>query len=355
MAIIGGVSFIAPLFGIAIGYVLARSAKDVYAMMAFYIVANGIFLVGVPLEHLGYDSPVLGGMKGMQWIRYRPGYIVNLIAGFYRSPDIMGLHAASVVMFCFCHQMRPDTKSKPWWLAVASWAFFCLLLAGRRKMIGMPFVFLAAWFLLGKATKLVPLNRFVGFLAVCAIPLGIGMMILGRSDGSREYSNYASTLVTESVDRTGELVTVSVFSTIQQTGIFGAGLGAATQGRYHMGRIGGPKAWQEDGVSRIFMELGLFGVVCVLIAGRHFYGAVKRALRNPNGNYETRVLQLSLISLVIAYAASFTVSHQQFSGDPGSGVIAMIFLGALFGLYVHPQHHVGKAPIKPELSDSRSR
>ncbi|TWU27162.1 hypothetical protein Pla52o_10260 [Novipirellula galeiformis] len=334
MAVVGGVSFVVPLFGLAIGYALPRQSKDIYGMLAFYIFVNAVFLIGVPLEHLGYDWAGLGGMRGMNWIRYRSGYTVDLISGFYRSPDIMGLHAASVAMFCFCFYVRADGRPKAGWIAIASWAFFCLFLAGRRKMIGMPFVFVAAWFFIGKLKNLVPANRMLGFLASLALPVGVSLLMLGRGSDNDAYADFASSLITEGGIRANELISNSVLGTIHQTGVFGAGLGSATQGRYHMGGISGPRAWQEDGISRIFMELGLFGVICVVIAGKHFYFAVKRAMGNPLGTFQTKILQLSLVSMVLAYGASFTISHQQFSGDPGSGVIVMILMGAVFGLYV---------------------
>src|SRR5690606_20859328 len=108
LAAIGGLSYMAPLAGLAFGYLLPRSERDIYRLMQFYTIINSVMLIGVPLEYMDFDLPALGGIN-MDWIRYRDGYIVDLMTGFYRSPDIMGLHAAHVIMFSLSLAIR--TKS----------------------------------------------------------------------------------------------------------------------------------------------------------------------------------------------------------------------------------------------------
>ncbi len=85
-------SYIAPSAGVLLGLALARSNRDITNFLA-YCLMNGAALVSVLLEYLNIAVPALGGLRGMNWIRYSGDQTVNLVCGFFRSPDIMGLHA----------------------------------------------------------------------------------------------------------------------------------------------------------------------------------------------------------------------------------------------------------------------
>ena len=98
---VGLFAYLSGIGGLLTGYLFPQKAGDTGRLLAFYCIVTGIVLVGVPLQYLGVagDWPVLGTERlGHEWLRYRPGYVVRMIAGFYRSPDIMGWHAALLVM-----------------------------------------------------------------------------------------------------------------------------------------------------------------------------------------------------------------------------------------------------------------
>jgi hypothetical protein len=332
LAAIGSASYLAPLVGIAAGYFLATSEAEVYRVMKVYALLNSVMLIGVPLEYLDYDWPGLGGIQ-MEWVRYREGYTVDLIAGYYRSPDIMGLHAAHVVMFSALLFMRSRSVSKLGWVGLVVWATGCMLLSGRRKMVGIPVVFLATYIGLAWWRGLRQINKLVALVATCALA-ATGVVVFVWNDGmSSEYTEYAGTMVTEGATRVNDLVIAGSIKTLQQVGVLGAGIGTATQGRNYIGGGAGGKlrGWQEDGVSRLLMEFGVPGLIFIGIAGVCLMRSLFSSLKLVPPQHSVQALQVGALGVVFGDLASAIISHQQFSGDPVSGLIVTMLAGAALG------------------------
>lgn len=93
LSLVGLFGYLMPISAFVMGYHYTRTEKDLTRLIRVYCAVTSLLLLGTLFEHLGLFSgwPALGteAMK-MRWIRYRENYVVNLIAGFYRSPDIMG-------------------------------------------------------------------------------------------------------------------------------------------------------------------------------------------------------------------------------------------------------------------------
>ncbi len=219
------------------------------------------------------------------------------------------------------------------WIAFAAWGVICVLLAGRRKMIGMPIVFAATYYLLGMWLKAANPRRLVQLATVGALVLGVALMLAREVDVSQEYADYATTLFTEGAQRSNEMIVGSSLVTLRQSGLLGSGLGTATQGRQHVrddnrsGDAGQPRAWQEDGGSRLFRELGVPGILLVALAGLIFLGCFRAALRIMPLHHPLQALQIGITAVILANLASFAISHQQYSGDPGTGMMLCMFVG----------------------------
>lgn len=330
LAIIGGISYLAPFMGIAIGYCFAKSEKSVEHLMRFYTILNSIALMGTMLQFMGTEHAMLGGID-MDWIRHHGATQVHLLAGLYRSPDIMGLHAAHVTVFGMILAIRAKSGGRIGWGSLAGWGFVCLILAGRRKMLAIPFVFMLVYLGLGAWRGARFITKSSAFVAiVCAVCAG-GLLATRELEGSHEYTAYASTLLTSGVTRANELVTGSIRSTLYQSGVLGSGLGSATQGAQYAG-ISGRRAWQEDGASRLLKELGIPGVLLMAIAAILFARSVIDALRRVPPPTAVQRLQIALLSVVMGNVASFIASHQQYSGDPATSLFVLLLLGAVFAM-----------------------
>jgi hypothetical protein len=329
LVILGVISYSAPFLGVFIGLAFSQNPAEINKLLRFYTIVNSIALLGVALEYANVDVPALGGLKNMEWIRFSGHDTIKLIAGFYRSPDIMGLHAAHVVMFAI-YLSAIDTKNRLLWIPLVVWAAVCLILGGRRKMIGMPLVFIASFLILASYVKSF---RFSNFLAPASLVGTCAMLLfLVTSDNSvsQEYLDYASTLFTEGLQRSNQLVSGSVWTTLQQSGFFGSGIGSATQGNYQT--VGATGGWQEDGISRLFRELGVPGVLLILFAGINLLKSISWSIKRISPTDPQCIMQLSLLSMVIANMASFAISHQQYSGDPSSALLVLLLLGMALGL-----------------------
>lgn len=336
MVALGLVSYLAPCAGVAMGIAFAKHPEQVHRLLGWYCVVNGVALIGVVAEYREWGLPALGGLKDMVWVRYSGTETVKLVGGFYRSPDIMGLHAAQVAMFAMILAMRkPDRVSFGWFL-VAAFSGLCLVLSGRRKMLGMPIVFVTVFGLFSYLRGMRN-SRFAIVPILCVIGLG-GGIYAGLTDEyvADEYTNYAGTIFTEGAARSREVVFESALGTVMQTGIVGTGIGSATQGNYHV--VGGAKmGWQEDAIGRVFRELGLPGAILLLLAGIALIQSIVVSVRQVDPRGPLAAFQLMLLALVVANFCSFLISHQQFSGDPPSAIIVLLVLGVAFSVPVMQQ------------------
>lgn len=333
MALIGAGSYLIPVVGILAGFALFSAEKEIGRLLRWYVIVNAIMLVSVPLEYFKVAVPALGGIDAV-WIRYRTGYVVNLMCGWYRSPDIMGLHAAHVIMFSIVLAIRSMERRQPAWLAFSLWAAFCLLVSGRRKMIGIPLIFVAVFLLLAMAFRVTRIRRLVGTVAVGATLGGGILLFVVAPDEYTSYTEYALTLFTEGGGRANELIVNSTITTLRQSGVIGAGLGTATQGRHYSqvstGRSN--RGWQEDGVSRLFLEFGVAGVILLCCSLLLLIRCIRKSLRIVPRRSREQVMVMALVGVVVGDAASYAISHQQFSGDPVSALLVTLVIGMILRL-----------------------
>lgn len=332
MVALGLVSYLAPTAGVVLGLVLPKNREDITNLLKFYSIINGAALIGVIAEFQQWPLPALGGLRGMNWIRYSGDEIVDLIGGFYRSPDIMGLHAAQVVMFSLILTVNRPRRFSVIWLSLAVFSSLCLLLSGRRKMLGIPLVWAA---LLGIFCYLRRIRLmsgiFVPMVTLGAAAGGVYFLTTEKLVGD-EYANYSQTLFTDGVARTRAIVVGSLQSTFLQSGLLGSGIGCVTQGNHHVVKEGARNAWQEDGASRLLKELGAAGLLFILMSLWYLGKAIWAAISRVPHDGTLPLFQLMLLCAVIANGMSFLISHQQYSGDPPSALIVLLVLGMFFAV-----------------------
>lgn len=321
-AVIGAASYLFPVAGILIGYTYARTEHDVVRFLRWYCLLAAILLMGALFEFAGLDVPALGGLR-IEW--FRAGWI-ELISGFYRSPDGLGLHAAMLMMFAAILVLRKRSKGKWFWLLLMAYAGLCLLLSGRRKMIGMPLMFVAVLMvaLYARGSTTLKWSLVMTIIITCG---GI-YFLLGQADVPEGYTQYAATMLEASHSRVQKNILGGMRTSARQAGFLGYGLGTATQGKKYL-VYQGPRTWQEDGASRLVVELGISGALCMLLAGIAVVRSAHQTLKVVHPQHRTYMIVAGLAAIACANAASFVVSHQAYSGDPSSTLIASMCLGML--------------------------
>ena len=326
MVILGWSAYLAPVAGMLIGLTFLRSDDDLRRFSVVYVIGHLLLSCASFIEFRGWDWRGLEGID-FDWIRYYSDGLISLMSGFYRSPTVLGIHAAGVVMYGGLLALQSRRQRRMGWLLAAVLGAFVLLIAGRRKMqlIVVLFAITVAVTVARRALRL-HTRTFCVSIVLAIISAALTMSVLTSRQGLMpDYVGYASTLGREGIQRTWGL-TSSVWVTFDQSGLWGRGLGTATQGSYRF-RGAAPYAWQEDGLARIAAELGvpglvLFGIGCVWL----LTGLIRCVQRTSPRHRRVPVL---LAGMVVGYLGSYIADHMTFSGDVSTSILAAMPLGML--------------------------
>jgi hypothetical protein len=300
-------------------------------------------LIGTPLEYLGIAKAwkALGtsAMKH-EWLQYSVyGTIVRMVAGFYRSPDVMGWHAIMLSMLSIILALQSSGHQRYLWIVIAGWGLMGGILCGRRKMIFMLPIFISVlcWLYWSLPKRL----KFSTLIAVILISSGTGYLIykkMGPSPAIEKYYFQNPRLVFGRVEQHGF---EALITTYRQSGIFGEGLGTATQGIHHL-NVSKPRTWQEGGLGRILVELGVPGFLCFLFLSLTLASTMWRLISHSfDPSSSEFFLRAGLVALIAANAVSFVVSHQIF-GDP----LVICFISLIIGFIL------SKTPVRDVVRES---
>jgi hypothetical protein len=193
---------------------------------------------------------------------------------------------------------------------MAVWGALCVLLGGRRKSILLPPLWVVAVLL--NYVKGHTMGRIVK-VAVMAACIAVGLLAVGREASvDTEYFQYAGTATEELKARIEGESVVSLVETYRQSGFMGRGIGAASTGMRHVG--GAPATtWQEGGLPKLLVELGVIGLVAAMALVLAVVYAVFRSVDAVSSPDEGHGLVIGLLAFVIANGGSFLVSHQIYS------------------------------------------
>ena len=314
-----------PIPAVLLGYTWLVREEQLVRFYRFYAILTSIALIGTPLEYLGVQSRFIG-MVAMPWaqIRHLPGIQIRILSGFYRAPDIMGWHASMLTIIAIIMAMRARVLTKAWpWILVASWGFLNCMLSGRRKAIYMVAAFALAFFW-RYAKRLTTAQISSVIVAGCALA-GV-VFFLGESETSSVYTRGAMTSSTEIFGR----LEGGAQTSVEQHGIFGAGLGAATQGVRHVTGAESDFGWQEGGLAKLVVELGVPGLLAMMLFAWTLFRMLLRISAVGDIEGTSQIMRVGLFAIVVANGLNFLASAQAYS-DPVLTLSSAFFLGCLFG------------------------
>ncbi len=351
-ALLGLFGYLTPLLAIVWGFNSVRAPRDLRRLLALYCALCALAMLGTLFDFLRLwpDWPALGTASlGAPWLRFTPdGQVIRLISGFFRSPDIMGWHAAMLLMGAFTLALARGRQAARAWLLPAAWAAFAVLVCGRRKAIMMPAVWGAVALL-----HFVQARRLAGaamlLLAASAVAL-VFVFASGEVKIGPEYYSYAASIAFDAPRRLQEGTFGAVWWTLVQSGVLGAGIGSASQGMQHVGG-GVAQGWQESGVSKLVAELGLPGLVFGLLAAWNLARAGLSALKGSSERSDAHHLVVGLAGMAAANAASFVVSHQVY-GDLLVMTLSAFLVGVLLSA---PRWCQAPAPLAPPVWEATRR
>lgn len=314
--------YIVPLPAVVLGYMYPQREEQIIKFLSFYAIVTAIALIGTPLEYFNVQSPALGMVALPEgYIRYLQGLEIRVLSGFYRAPDIMGTHAAMATAIGISMAVRSSLK-KAWpWILLAGWGFLACMLSGRRKAIYMVAVFALAFF--WRYLRRLNVTQVVVFGL-----LAIAMVVVIQKMKSDELANvYVEGAVATRSEMFGRLEGGAV-ETVAQFGFFGAGLGTATQGVRHLTGNDVNVGWQEGGLGKLAMELGVPGLLAALLAAFALFSLLLKITRFPDEPASSQLVRATLFGLVVAHAINFAVSSQTYS-DAALTLLAAFLLGNL--------------------------
>jgi len=347
LTIFGAFSYSLIFFAIIAGFHFPRSIRELRKILVIYCLVHGVVLAGAMMQWSGEfkDWSILGSQAlGYTWVRWGWGYTVDMIAGFYRSSDVMGWHASAVCMLSLLLARTGKGSSRTAWVALSFFAMVALILCGRRKMVYMlPVFFIALAWIYWQAGRAAQVMALIGLAAIPALSVFIvGDLIGERSANLRYYSGEGlSESAWETIGGSGFR---AVYYTYLDSGFFGYGLGTASPGSQHL-QVERPHVWQESGTSRIMVELGVPGSIGFLLVMISIVYSIwnvtitQARQRTPQSPYAA-----GLLAFFVANVGSLTVSGQ---------VLADPFIGAFLGFLVGLSLSVVR--LRPEDAFARKR
>lgn len=329
-----------PIPAVILGFTWLQREEQMIVFFRFYAILTSITLIGTMLEYLGYQWRVLGTVALSDVnLRFLPGLQIRMLSGFYRAPDIMGWHAATLAMIGIAMAVRGATIQRAWpWMGVTAWGFLNCLISGRRKAVYMVAVFAAAF--LFRYLRRLSTSQAIAFL-FAGLVVAIVVQKVGQDEGASVYTRGASTTKGEVFSR----LEGGFFETIRQTGIMGGGLGTATQGVYHVLTEKGAEkmSWQEGGLGKLTMELGVPGVAAVAFLAIALLSLMLKISRHPDVPGSSQILRATLFGIVIANVVEFMVSAQAYS-DAVLTLMTAFFVGCLLATAVLDERLIAASP-----------
>jgi hypothetical protein len=311
------------LVGMMVGEVFPQRHNDIPRFIGAYAVCGAIFVSGGILEKLGVSHATLGtAAMGYDWVTYRTGGAVHMLAGFFRSPDVLGWHAASVAMCSIICAMFYSGWRRAFWGALAAWGSIAALICNRRKMVIMIPVFAAIFALLhfrhGRSRQLGLI------LMIFLIVGGIGIESYRRSFSDEYTDRFYSDTAGTAGQRVVKHGIHAVIGTFNQAGFFGYGVGMATQGTQHIA-VERPRVWQEGGPGKLMAELGIIGVIGFIFLSIAILRSMNRDLLRV-ASHSLYPVYAGLVAMLLANASAGVVSAQIF-GDPFIAALLSFSMG----------------------------
>ena len=317
--------YVAPLPAVILGYLFVDREERLLFFLRFYAVLTAIALVGSLLEYMRVQSPALGlvSVQG-EYLRHLPGLQIRMISGFYRGPDIMGWHAATLTCVAAALAIRGGTTARAWpWMAAAAWGFFHVMISGRRKALYYVVVFAAV--LLVRYFRRLKVGQIAAILALAAT-LSYVVYNLASQESTSMYAKGATTARNEVLAR----LEGGFIQTVLKSGLMGAGLGTATQGIYHLVGQDMSFGWQEGGLGKFAIELGVPGVLAAGALALALLRILFRISAYPDEAASSQFLRVVLFALVVANISNFLASAQAYS-DSTLTLLTAFLTGCLFG------------------------
>jgi hypothetical protein len=349
--IIGMLAYSAPFPAVIISYRLVRSTSDVKRLLAAYTLMATFMVITIWLEWYGFEWTALGTF-GKPWFIYYEGGALQMLSGFFRSPEIAAWHGATAASIALSAISAKGQRMNKRNLVFFALCFVTLFLTGRRKGIGVILIFVGLLAIYLLWFRVAGRKRLIATVLLSGLIVGGIYFVSAPSAGQMQIAPYVLRGKTTFEDTPTRMLNVvdNLMYTWREAGVLGLGAGYFSQGSQYAD-IGVRKAqYTEVGPAKILGELGLFGAVLILWILIALYKVIKKIMKVLVSR-ELRYSAVIILSLLSAHIANFVFAAQVF-GDPFVLTVLGILLGTLMALPNIEEGH-GHLPVRQKGGDER--
>lgn len=332
VGLIGLVTYIAPFLGVIVGYYLVQSVEDIRRLTGAYIALGLVVATTVVMSFMGYDWAVLREIG--QGIRiYDQGTVLRSYSGVMRSGEIAAWHISMAA--CLIVTLAVSSKNFSTYAIVIALVVFMMVavtLTGRRKMLMLFSLYMLSYVTVYFYYRKSLDRRYFFTIFYLALLGWFTFEVVNLGTYNESLSNYiarGSSVFGDASGRFVELGIKPVQWAYNRVGLFGGGLGIASQGGYlfNVSDVAGGSG--EGGLGKIMVELGLPGLICLMwlgIAGARYLNNALQLANQKFASPELLPLMTSLSVILGVNAITFSVATQVY-GD----VFVLVVLGTLAG------------------------
>jgi hypothetical protein len=242
-----------------------------------------------------------------------------MMSGFYRAPEIMAWHAATLVIISIYLLVRRPAWALLW-VPQAAWGLTCVFLGGRRKMFILVLIFVGLFVLLSEGRRRGGILFYMLF--VSAIIAFFGTMFVDA-----RYLDTAKSSFETADERVKDSAVAGPLSLFGRVGLFGFGVGTKSQGTQHVLEASADKTPQvEGGFEKVLVELGVVGTTACLAFGITMIRLVLAAFRRVWSARQDSTPLAALAAFLLANAMAYLIAYQVY-GDPLIGFLLGFGLG----------------------------
>ncbi len=332
---IGLLSYTAPFFAIVVGYFLVTQARNIRSFMKLYISIGVVLTVTVMMSFVGFDYQIFKEV-GSGLLIYDQGTVLRSFSGFMRTGEIAAWHIATAC--CFIIILFFSSKRRPPILIVCLLVLFmmaAIALTGRRKMLMLVTLFTVIY---GLGFSFYRRKLSVNYLiSASLLVLAIWAAAQFFASGGDSVSNYiarGTSVYGSATTRAFELGFKPLGWAINRVGLFGGGLGIASQGSqfFNVSNVAGGSG--EGGLGKIMVELGLPGLIAAFWLSLAFAKYINAAIRLSAQHFvplHILPLMLGIACFLLVNVMTFAVATQVY-GDFFILIIIGLLAGFLFAL-----------------------
>lgn len=332
MSLIGFMSYTAPLMSIIVGYYMVNSIEDIRRFMKVYFSAGLLVAITVLLSFNGLDLAIFKGV-GVGITIYDQGTALKSYSGIMRTGEVAAWHIATAGCFFFILLVTSEKQRSFIWAALILVVLVVSVsVTGRRKMLMLVSMFgLLYFFSNAYLRKSLNLRYFIS-ASIASFSVWVLIELAFPGGYSSDLENYlarGASVYSDATSRFYQLGLAPIVWAYNRTGLFGGGLGIASQGAGQFSNVSVAGGAGEGGLGKIMVELGLPGLIIsvwlffaiMLYINRGLHLSARREV-----NARLMPLMLGISVLLFVNALTFSVASQVY-GD----IFVMLLLGLMVG------------------------